>query len=137
MSWLVGGSFRGASAEFLRSQAVNPEDVMIERETVREALACMRPRYREAVVMRYLEEMTYQEIGDEMGVTRERARQMAERGKWQARWRLLPCKPRPPLRCSNEDRCAAQRPDACGPRREPRSWFVLRVEWDGWTLVIL
>jgi RNA polymerase sigma factor (sigma-70 family) len=58
----------------------NHIEEMLSRDEIKVALDALTERQRKAVVMRETEQRTFQEIGEALGVTRERARQIYAKG---------------------------------------------------------
>jgi RNA polymerase sigma-70 factor (ECF subfamily) len=66
------------------SQSLSPEACVVveeERRAVREALASLPARQREAVVLRYYERLSYDEIGKVMGTSRKGVERLLARGR--------------------------------------------------------
>lgn len=58
----------------------DPVDLDLDGELCHRALAKLSPRHAYAVVATLVNESTFEELGGELGVSRERARKIAERG---------------------------------------------------------
>jgi RNA polymerase sigma-70 factor (ECF subfamily) len=66
------------------SKAPSPEDCVAareERRAVQEALASLPAKQREAVVLRYYESLSYDEIGEIMGTSRKGVERLLARGR--------------------------------------------------------
>jgi RNA polymerase sigma-70 factor (ECF subfamily) len=62
----------------------SPEDYVVEREerrAVQEALASLPVKQREAVVLRYYERLSYDDIGEVMGTSRKGVERLLARGR--------------------------------------------------------
>lgn len=66
-------------APFLRAPEPEEDHRKMFRQVLNKALVRLKPREQRALHLRFFEEKTLGEIGDEFGVTRERARQICER----------------------------------------------------------
>jgi RNA polymerase sigma factor (sigma-70 family) len=55
-------------------------DKYFQKEIIEKALSSINPKYEKVLRMRFFEDCTYDQIGDEIGVTRERVRQMIMKG---------------------------------------------------------
>lgn len=64
-------------------------DAGIEAEELQAALQTLSPRHRRAVELRFLEGRKLMEVGQALGVSKERARQLARRGLERLRERLV------------------------------------------------
>ena len=71
------GDFNGAIAA--TTPAVTPEDVVITTQTLATAIAPLDARRRQVLFAHAVLEQTFQEIGDDLGVQRERAFQLFKR----------------------------------------------------------
>jgi len=52
-----------------------------ERDRVRDAVTKLAPKYREVIVLHYLEELSYDEVADVLGITSAAARRRALRAR--------------------------------------------------------
>ena len=70
--------------EELREAVPQPDAIAVEDqevETLKTALASLKGTLHDAIVMHYYHGMSYDEIGEEMGVSRNAAKQRAKRGR--------------------------------------------------------
>lgn len=66
-------------APFLRAPEPEEDHRKLFRGVLDQAMRQLKPREKRALQMRFFEERTLEYIGDEFGVTRERARQICEK----------------------------------------------------------
>ena len=69
-------------------QLPDPEeytDKNFQNEIIEKALSSINPKYEKVLRMRFFEQYTYDQIADEIGVTRERVRQIIIRGLRQSK----------------------------------------------------
>jgi len=88
--WRLNGRTSGAEAE-VAADRVDPASLRIldslpDQLAAREALACLRPRYREILQMRYFEGCTVAEVASRLGVKTKYAQKLITKCLRRAEW---------------------------------------------------